>query len=286
LFGAVAGVVATALVGIGVWLPGGRLDVLLEPAGATGPDAFIELESPDLRMGAAEELALGGGVTIRVGIEPGLYGGSGSDHLCDPRLIGDFLAQDPDKASAWASAAGIEVDEIDEFLETLTPVRLLADTWVTNHGYRDGQATPRQSILQAGTMVLVDELGVPRVRCKCGNPLQPPEVPSDLGTVDFIGEPWEGFDSDELLVIEPGDEPVEWFVLVRMEDGRLVARPVGTLGDQDVLIDENGDWIPEIDLELPPLAAVGDGPFALPELSSAGLDLAYEVNGPCRIRDQ
>ncbi|MEL7156901.1 MAG: DUF6777 domain-containing protein [Actinomycetota bacterium] len=222
----------------------GRLDVTLEPAGVTGDDPFLVLDSPDLRIGEAQELALGGGVTVRVGTEPGLYGGSGSDHLCDPRLIADFLARDSAKASAWASAAGIEVDEIDTFLDTLTPVRLLADTWVTNHGYRDGRALPRASILQAGTMVLVDDHGVPRVRCKCGNPLGPAEPPSDLGTVDFIGEPWDGFDPDQLLVIERGAEAVEAFILIRLEDGRRIARPVGTVGDQDVLVDEDGNWIP------------------------------------------
>ena len=279
------GLVAVVLVGVGVFRPPGRLDVFLEPAGAAGTDPFLILESPDLRTGAAEMLTLGGGVTLRVGIEPGLYGGSGSDHLCDPQLIADFLAQDPAKATAWASAAGINVDDIEPYLLTLTPVRLLADTWVTNHGYRDGQPTPRQSILQAGTMVLVDDLGVPRVRCKCGNPLLPPQVPDDVGRADFIGEPWDGFDPDQLLAVEAGDEPVEAFILVRLEDGRLIARPVGTTGDQDVLVDEDGRWIPELDLMLPPLAAVGDGPFSLPELNSAGLEIDYEVDGPCRIRN-
>ncbi len=284
--GAVAGLVATVLVGVGATqvVSEGQVEVFLEPAGVVGDDPFMTLESPDLRMGEAERLALSGGVTVRVGIEPGLYGGSGSDHLCDPQLIADFLASDDDKAAAWASAAGIEPDEIDAFLETLTPVRLLADTWVTNHGYRDGKAVPRQSILQAGSMVLVDEFGVPRVRCKCGNPLLPPQVPDDMSRVEFVGEPWDDFDEDELLVIEPGAEAVEWFILVRLEDGRLIARPVGTVGDQDVLVDEELNWIPELDLDLPPTAAPGDGPFALPEVTSGEVEIDYDVQGPCEVR--
>ena len=281
--GAVAGVVAIALLGVGLLRPPGRLDVFLEPAGAEGPDPFLVLDSPDLRVGEAEELALGSGVAVRVGIEPGLYGGSGSDHLCDPQLIADFLAQDQAKATAWASAAGIEVDQIEPFLDTLTPVRLLADTWVTNHGYRDGKATPRQSILQAGSMVLVDDLGVPRVRCKCGNPLQPPQIPDDLDQVDLVGEPWDGFDLARVLSVEPGFAPVEWFVLTRLEDARTIARPVATLGDQDVLVDEDGQWIPELDLDLPPRAAVGDGPFRLPPTTSGDVEVSYRVAGPCRI---
>lgn len=260
-----------------------KLDVLLEPAGATGPDPFMVLDSPDLRMGAAEPLTLGGPIDIRIGIEPGLYGGSGSDHLCDPQLIADFLAQDPAKASAWAFAAGIEVDAIEAFLQGLTPVRLLADTWVTNHGYRDGKATSRQAILQAGTMVLVDDLGVPRVRCKCGNPLLPPRVPSDLDRVVLVGEAWEGFDPERLLVIETGDEAVEWFILVRLEDGRLMARPVGTVGDQDIPVDDEGDLLPALDLDLPTAAAAGDGPFPLPAVSSSGEAVSYRTTGPCQV---
>jgi len=113
--GVVAGLVATVLVGVGATqvVPEGKVEVFLEPAGVAGDDPFMTLESPDLRMGEAARLALSGGVTVRVGIEPGLYGGSGSDYLCDPQLIADFLAQDDDKAKAWASAAGIEADEID-----------------------------------------------------------------------------------------------------------------------------------------------------------------------------
>ncbi|MCP3987733.1 MAG: hypothetical protein GY724_01550 [Actinomycetia bacterium] len=281
--GGMVGLVAVVLAGVGVFRPPGRIDVFLEPAGAVGSDPFLILESPELRIGAAEMLTLGGGVTVRVGIEPGLYGGSGSDHLCDPQLIADFLDQDPAKATAWASAAGIGVGDIELYLLSLTPVRLLADTWVTNHGFRNGQAIPHQSILQAGTMVLVDNLGVPRVRCRCGNPLLPPDGSDDLGRVDFVGERWDGFDPDRLLVVEAGTELVEGFILVRLEDGRLVARPIGTTGDQDAPVDEEGRWIPELDLVLPLVAAVGDGPFPLPEVSSAGLDIEYRVDGPCRI---
>lgn len=65
-------------------------------------------------------------------------------------------------AAAWALVAGIEVDKIDSFLADLTPVHLLEDTLVTNHGYRDAQAVARQSVLQASTVVLVDQLGMNR----------------------------------------------------------------------------------------------------------------------------
>lgn len=67
--------------------------------------------------------------------------------------------------------------DIDAYVAELTPAHLAADQRVTNHGYRNGSPTPRQSLLKAGTAVLVDAEGVPRVRCYCGNPL----VPADNG---------------------------------------------------------------------------------------------------------
>jgi hypothetical protein len=39
---------------------------------------------------------------------------------------------------------------------------------VVNHGYRDGTVTTINSVLQAGTAVLVDDYGVAAVRCDCG----------------------------------------------------------------------------------------------------------------------
>ena len=65
----------------------------------------------------------------------------------------------------------ISVADIPTYIGTLTPMQLRADTRVTNHGFVDGHATSLQSVLQAGTAVLVDDQGRPRVKCGCGNPL-------------------------------------------------------------------------------------------------------------------
>ena len=62
---------------------------------------------------------------------------------------------------------------VKKYIAKLHPVTLTRDTQVTNHAYTNGQAVPFQAILQAGTAVLVDEYGVPVVRCYCGNPLGP-----------------------------------------------------------------------------------------------------------------
>ena len=69
---------------------------------------------------------------------------------------------------------GIDPADIATYVGTLTPMQLRADTRVTNHGFVDGHATSLQSVLQAGTAVLVDDHGRPRVKCGCGNPLLDP----------------------------------------------------------------------------------------------------------------
>ena len=63
---------------------------------------------------------------------------------------------------------------------------------MTNHGYRDGVARPFQATLEAGTSVLVDEDGIARARCACGNPLdEPTDVPGEDKPVDHepVDEP-------------------------------------------------------------------------------------------------
>ncbi|MCZ0997978.1 hypothetical protein O1M63_07095 [Streptomyces mirabilis] len=108
------------------------------------------------------------------GDAPGLYGGTRNVASCDVEKQITALRADPSKNAAFASVLGIQPSAVPGYLRTLTPVQLRADTRVTNHGYRNGSATTYQAVLQAGTAVLVDDRGVPRVRCACGNPLTPP----------------------------------------------------------------------------------------------------------------
>jgi hypothetical protein len=96
------------------------------------------------------------------GDTPGLYGGA-RNNACDAQAIGTFLKTRPVTAAAWTSALGLRSDQIEPFLGSLTPLTLRTDTAVTNHGFQDGRATPFQAVLQAGTAVLVDAEGLPRV---------------------------------------------------------------------------------------------------------------------------
>ena len=119
-------------------------------------------------------------------------------------------------------------------------MRLRFDTRVTNHGFVDGGANAFQSILESGTAVLVDDEGVPRVKCNCGNPLTEPEDAGDVSDDDALDESvisnpddaWDEFDPEQVVVVSPGDE-VEKFTLVDIETGEIFDRPVGTDGTDD-----------------------------------------------------
>jgi hypothetical protein len=198
----------------------------LRPLGAGLAIALPDV--PPLGSGLSDALA---GITAS-GDEPGLYGGSRQIGTCDVDQLVDFLTDPANRAlaGAWASVHGIDVDEIAGFIAELTPVRLRFDTRVTNHGFADGRATPIQSVLEAGTAVLVDERGVPRAKCACGNPLVPP----DTAVVAPVENPaaWEGYDPAEIVTVEAG-EAVDAYVLVDVDDGVLYERPVGTDGEAD-----------------------------------------------------
>ncbi len=103
------------------------------------------------------------------------FGGSGSNRVCDRDKLIKFLAANPDRMAEWARVLGIEprLSAVKKYIAKLHPVTLTRDTQVTNHAFTNGRAVPFQAILAAGTAVLVDEYGVPVVRCYCGNPLGP-----------------------------------------------------------------------------------------------------------------
>ena len=164
-----------------------------------------------------------GGLTTS-GNAPGLYGGTGNEHVCDPTQLAKFLAQNPDKAAAWAATLGITVKEIPHYVAALTPVVLTTDTRVTNHGYARGGATPRQAILQAGTAVLVDSHAIPRVKCGCGNPLTEPTA-QPIGTT--TGTPWPNYQPDTVATITPTPKPQTDLTLTNITTGTTYTQPIG-----------------------------------------------------------
>ena len=83
--------------------------------------------------------------------------------------------------------------------QTLSPVVLTQDTRVTDHGFDSGQPRPFQSVLQTGTAVLIDDRGVPRVRCACGNPLAEPQSATKQ---EFTGAAWKTFKKTSLVTVQ------------------------------------------------------------------------------------
>lgn len=245
-------------------------EVVLEPVGSTQPDDFTEgLDDQAATLGESVAIALAdtpprtdqvdatlAGKTAP-GSEPGLYGGTQDETVCNVDQLLAFFQDEAnaDKAAAWAEALGIQggVGGIPDFIGGLTSVRLRFDTRVTNHGFRDGAANPFQSVLQAGTAVMVDANGVPRVKCGCGNPLAPPEVLADVSAQDALdideiphtGDAWEGFDPANVVAVSEGEAVADSFILITLEDGRIFRRPIGTNGAEDDEFNDRGDLCAE-----------------------------------------
>ena len=261
VFGLIALLVVAALVG-GYFLtkgdgnktaarpkPGAG-EIFLEPASSLGREAFTRSVSSARRVAGTTTTAAvastststtaavrGTVVQSAAGSTPALYGGSQNNASCDPERLIQFLQGNPSKARAFADVLGIARAGVAAYVRTLTPVLLTRDTRVTNHGYYNGRATPRQAILQAGTAVLVDGDGIPRVKCGCGNPLAPP-VPTRVAPV-YTGPHWPGFQPATVVVVNV-DVHIDIFVLVDPVTGVKFTRPAGTTGgnDGDVQIDE------------------------------------------------
>ncbi|MET8748964.1 DUF6777 domain-containing protein [Streptomyces sp. NPDC004667] len=216
-------------------------EVFLQPAGVTGPAPFTESTAareatpppysppPNPNPSPADT---GTTPTRSVsGSAPGLYGGTKDVASCDvPRQIA-ALSAEPAKNAAFASALGLEPRAVPGYLRALTPVQLRTDTRVTNHGYRDGRAVPYQAVLQAGTAVLVDDRGVPRVRCACGNPLGAP-VPLPANP-KRSGEPWPSYRPGQAVVIAPSKTVVHKIVIYDHESGRWYERDRGAAPKPD-----------------------------------------------------
>lgn len=173
--------VVVALVAAGAWWLGSNDDakvVYVEAADSVGMDPFTTAGIAPTPVSAS-----GSSSTTKTQ----LFGGTGDNGVCKPDDLVAFLQSHPAKAKAWVTAlnndptltwgggTSIAITDIAAFVAELKPSILPRDFLVTNHGYKNGVATPRQSLLKKGTAVLLGRGDVPRVRCFCGNPLVPPD---------------------------------------------------------------------------------------------------------------
>lgn len=228
-FSIIGGIAALAVVGAALFafgiikLPFGSDEVTLVAADDQGPDPFSSINLAPSAPKLAPAVVVPVTATPIAADAPGLYGGTGDAAVCDAKEQALFLGQNPEKALAFVTALNkdpnvaladgskLSTANLSRYITELTSVLLVSDTQVTNHGFSGGQPTTLQSVLQAGTAVMVDQYGVPRIKCNCGNPLLPPVVTS--GTPTFVGTPWEGFTGD-VLVISPSSTVVETFTTV------------------------------------------------------------------------
>ncbi|MFJ4779962.1 DUF6777 domain-containing protein [Streptomyces sp. NPDC088762] len=231
-------------------------EVHLQPVASAGPHPFTASSATGESAPVQPPLPNPTGEGIRTvnAATPGLYGGTERLGSCDIEQQVRYLTSDDAKARAFAEASNIEQAKLPDFLRGLTPVVLRADTRVTNHGFRDGTADGFQAVLQAGTAVLVDEHGMPRVRCACGNPLLSPRAPK--GSPVQKGEPWSGYQPNQVIVIEPTTQVINNLLIVNVADNTWIERKRGDDGAQD--------RAPQVPPPYDPAEGIPDGPVTPP----------------------
>ncbi|MGW0914507.1 DUF6777 domain-containing protein [Streptomyces sp. NPDC002784] len=230
-----AGALATALLVTGCGSESGTGtaasgEVFLQPVAAQGPDPFTDstatsTATPPPVTRTPQSTPTSDGVRSYSGSTPGLYSGTERVGSCDVNRQIGYLTADRGKARAFAGAAGISEAGIPQYLRGLAPVVLRADTRVTNHGYRAGRTTTYQSVLQAGTAVLVDDRGVPRVRCACGNPLKPPAATQ--GSPAVSGPAWAGYRPARVVVVTPAPQVITNITIINVVSNTWIERRVG-----------------------------------------------------------
>ncbi|MEU6665782.1 DUF6777 domain-containing protein [Streptomyces sp. NPDC046727] len=230
-----AALLAAGCAGTGVKQARVSEPVYLQAAVDRGPEPFTDStvtdtprpESPRVtaRVQSGDAEAPMRAARTLSGATPGLYRGTPHVAGCDVERHIGYLAADEAKADAFAEAAGVTRSALPGYLRGLTPVVLGADTRVTNHAYRDRRAARYQAVLQAGTAVLVDDRGMPRMRCACGNPLDTP-TPT-RGGAGARGAAWSGYEPHQVVVVTPAPRAVTSITIVDAETRTWIERPVG-----------------------------------------------------------
>jgi hypothetical protein len=161
----------------------------------------------------------------------GLYFDNSGSPSCNRAPLDGLLRSDPRLAAAWSGPLGVPSAGAAGYLSALTPARLRADARMTAYHYSDGAATSYPAVLQAGSAVLVDDRGIPRVRCADGGPLAGPQPVADPY---YGGADWTGFDPAAMLEVRPAATAVREFGLVDNAGLAPFRRPAGSTGDNDV----------------------------------------------------
>ena len=245
-----------------------QAEIVREPANTPGPDPFTQsvtaADNPSV-VGAVPVKADdgNGAVPSTAGDTEALYAGMRNSPGSDPARLASSLQGDPGKTAGWARVQGVPPSAVPSFISSLTPVLLRADVRVTDYGWRNDQPVTRQSVLQAGTAVLVDALGQPRIRAVSGSPLGSPLHVSAVPR--YTGASWVGFSPENLEVVAPAPNPVDHFVIYDLATGQTFIRPVGTLGSADYPV------------EAPPAPPLALAPVPAPAPAGPPAPVAAEV---------
>ncbi|MGE3257616.1 DUF6777 domain-containing protein, partial [Pseudonocardia sp.] len=201
--------------------------VSLEPVAYSGQNPFTQPVGTD-ETGVKTPVGTGGAFP---GDTPGLYGEDGGAPSCDVALLTSALAADSGRATAWAEALGLTAADIPAYLPTLSAVVLRADTVVTEHNFVAGTFNPYPAVLQAGTAVLVNPYGEPKVKCQNGNPLTRPATTGQK--VAYTGSPWTGFTPVHVTVVTRPPAVVKTYVFVDIRTGGQKTYPGKNPGPDD-----------------------------------------------------
>lgn len=173
----------------------------------TGDGAVAEMPVPDWMAAATPEArnAADGNAEASFITPP-------ADARTTTTEIADRIS-DSDLAAAVADAFELSSDDPRTFVSHLTPALLADDAAATEFRRANDGLEPRDLVMQAGTPVLVDAYGVPRLRVPSGTPLVPltddhaaPEKSAD--------EAWEGYDASQVSDLQPADAPLSALPMV------------------------------------------------------------------------
>ena len=169
------------------------------------------------------------GIAQANGASPGLYGGVRGQSSCDIAGLVSSLRQRANVAATWAANERVRPQDIGALVDTFTPALLRVDTRVT-HYTATGHS---QAVVQAGTAVLVDRGGYPRVRCASGSALGRPRPVASHPR--YVGTRWAGFSPAHMITVGPATAGAA-FVLLDVNTGAPFARIPGSSPVTDI------DW--------------------------------------------
>lgn len=181
--------------------------VFLEAGGSLGSHPFVPLiSSPATGGEGSGSLGDGGGTsfptTATVDNQP----------ACDAEKLISYLTGDPqagvawvhalnsDRTLSWSGGSRVESQQIPAYIRELRSRVLAEDLRVTNHQFAGGADLAVQSVLEKGTVILVDAQGDPRVRCASGNPLTP--MAQLKAPPVYRGTPWPGFQPQRVVAVQ------------------------------------------------------------------------------------